>query len=216
MRAFRRQKGRYVARLDAGERAVVASVVADVAELLGAGRFEDGPPPAAGPGAAPGDATPGGPWSVRTAPLPPPDDPAVRRLLPDASRDDPEVAAEFRRLTEDDLRARKVARLRSLWTALVHGEPGWPEDALVVAPTSADDVAATLTDLRLVLADRLDLRTDADSEALYDGLATAPEDDVRTYLASVYGALSWLQESLLAVMLAAHEEHRPGGGRSGD
>ncbi|QGQ19787.1 DUF2017 family protein [Cellulomonas sp. JZ18] len=153
---------------------------------------------------------------MRTAPLPPPDDPAVRRLLPDASREDPEVAAEFRRLTEDDLRARKIARLRCLWTALVHGEPGWPQDAFVVAPASADEVAATLTDLRLVLADRLEIRTDADSEALYDGLATAPEDDVRTYLASVYGALSWLQESLLAVMLAAHDARPPGGARSDD
>lgn len=217
MRAFRRQKGRYVARMDAGERAVVASVVADVAELLGAGRFEDGVP-AGGQGphavAGPGEATPAGPWTVRTAPLPPPDDPAVRRLLPDASRDDAEVAAEFRRLTEDDLRARKVARLRCMWTALVHGEPGWPEDAFVVAPASADDVAATLTDLRLVLADRLEIRTDADSEALYDGLATGAEDDVRAYLASVYGALSWLQESLLAVMLAAHDDRRGGRGRS--
>lgn len=205
MHAFRRQKGRFVARLDPGERAVVASVVADVAELLGAGRFEDATPPA-----APDDhATTG--WTVRTSPLPPPQDPAVRRLLPDASRDDPEVAGEFRRLTEDDLRARKVTRLRTLWTALVDGEPGWPEDALVVSPQDADDVAATLTDLRLVLGERLDLRTDADSEALYDGLDDDEEDDVRAYLASVYGALSWLQESLLAVMLAAPD--RPGGGR---
>ncbi|WP_087507954.1 DUF2017 domain-containing protein [Cellulomonas iranensis] len=218
MRAFRRQKGRYVARLDAGERAVVASVVADVAELLGAGRFEDGPPPAAGPDAGP-DGSPGGApdvgaWQVRTAPLPPPQDPAVRRLLPDASRDDPEVAGEFRRLTEDDLRARKIARLRCLWTSLVHGEPGWPEHALVVHPRSADDVAACLTDLRLVLGERLDLRTDEDSEALYDGLGDGDEDDVRAYLASVYGALSWLQESLLAVMLDAPDASP--GGRTGD
>lgn len=211
MRAFRRQKGHYVARLDAGERAVVASVVADVAELLGAGRFEDGPRSASTPVDGP---SPDG-WSLRTAPVPPPQDPAVRRLLPDASRDDPEVAGEFRRLTEDDLRSRKVARLQRLWTSLVHGEPGWPEHALVVSPQAADDVAATITDLRLVLGERLDLRTDADSEALYDGLATEPEDDVRAYLASVYGALSWLQESLLAVMLAAPEGGGTGRGRSG-
>lgn len=209
MRAFRRQKGRYVARLDAGERAVVASVVADVAELLGAGRFEDG---ATTPGTGPDAGDPQGApaWTVRTTPVPPPQDPAVRRLLPDASRDDADVAGEFRRLTEDDLRARKVARLRRLWTSLVHGEPGWPEHALVVDPAAADDVAATLTDLRLVLGERLEIRTDADSAALYDGLGTGDEDDVRAYLASVYGALSWLQESLLAVMLAA-----PGPSRGG-
>ncbi|UZN04687.1 DUF2017 domain-containing protein [Cellulomonas sp. S1-8] len=211
MRAFRRQKGRYVARLDAAERAVVASVVADVAELLGAGRLEDTATP--GPSA---DAAPGSPdgWTLRTSPVPPPQDPAVRRLLPDASRDDTEVADEFRRLTEDDLRARKVARLRCLWTSLVDGEPGWPEHALVVTPQSADDVAATLTDLRLVLGERLGIRTDADSEALYDGLGGEDEGDVRAYLASVYGALSWLQESLLAVMLAAPEGPVGGRGRS--
>ncbi|MBO0900885.1 DUF2017 domain-containing protein [Cellulomonas sp. zg-ZUI199] len=207
MRAFRRQKGRFVAQLDPSERDVVASVVADVAELLGAGRLEDGAPPATG---EPVPGAPGG-WSMRTGPVPPPQDPAVRRLLPDASRDDPEVADEFRRLTEDDLRGRKIARLRALWAALVHGEPGWPEHALVVSPDQADDVAATLTDLRLVLGERLGIRTDADSEALYDGLGDGDEDDVRAYLASVYGALSWLQESLLAVMLAAPE--RPGTGR---
>ncbi len=223
MRAFRRQKGRYVARLDAGERAVVASVVADVAELLGAGRLEDGtaagPRPGHGPGDDPGD-EPGGDdalgdpgWTLRTSPVPPPQDPAVRRLLPDASRDDPEVAGEFRRLTEDDLRARKITRLRHLWSSLVHGEPGWPEHALVVDPAAADDVAATLTDLRLVLGERLEIRTDEDSEALYDGLTEQDEDDVRAYLASVYGALSWLQESLLAVMLTAPEA--PGGAREG-
>lgn len=204
MRAFRRQRGRFVAGLDAGERAVVASVVADVAELLGAGRFEDRRGDDASAPAGPGG------WTLRTAPVPPPQDPAVRRLLPDASRDDPEVAGEFRRLTEDDLRARKIARLRDLWTSLVDGEPGWPEHALVVAPQDADDVAAALTDLRLVLGERLELRTDADSEALYDAPVSEPEDDVRAYLASVYGALSWLQESLLAVMLAA-----PGAGGAG-
>lgn len=211
MRAFRRQKGQFVARLDPGERDVVASVVADVAELLGAGRFEDGAP------VAPAGGDPGafGGWSPRTSHVPPPQDPAVRRLLPDASRDDPEVADEFRRLTEDDLRARKIARLRCLWTSLVHGEPGWPEHALVVSPQQADDVAATLTDLRLVLGERLELRTDADSEALYDSAAVEDEDDVRAYLASVYGALSWLQESLLAVMLAAPDAPGAGRGRSG-
>ena len=63
-----------------------------------------------------------------------------------------------------------------------------------------------------MLGERLDLRTDADSEALYDGLGDGDEDDVRAYLASVYGALSWLQESLLAVMLAAPDA--PPGGRT--
>ena len=40
-----------------------------------------------------------------------PADPALARLLPSAHRDDDEVAAEFRRYTEQGLRARKRAGL---------------------------------------------------------------------------------------------------------
>ena len=95
----------YAARLDADERDVIAALVADVAELLGAGRLE-----AAGPGGRRPPTAAARACGIE--PLPPPTDPAVRRLLPDASRDDPQVAAEFRRLTEDDLRAGKIARLQ--------------------------------------------------------------------------------------------------------
>ena len=108
----------------------------------------------------------------------PPSDPAVRRLLPDASRDDPEVAAEFRRLTEDDLRADKIARLTRLWAASTAPTEGWRSDAFVVDPADAKDVAASITDLRLVLAERLDIRTDEQAERLYDALLVSPQADV--------------------------------------
>ena len=42
------------------------------------------------------------------APREAPEDPALLRLLPDAHRDDAEVAAEFRRFTERGLRESKV------------------------------------------------------------------------------------------------------------
>lgn len=223
MRGFRPVAGSYVAGLDGAEREVLATVVADVAELLGAGRF----------GAdtrAPDAAT-----SAATHPLlglrmsavavPAPVDPAVHRLLPDASDDDPELAAEFRRLTEGDLRSLKVARLRALWQALLGDADalGHPVDPsgdegtdLVVRREDAADLAATLTDLRLVLADRLGLESDEDSDALYDALDRGEpadedpgrsgrevlEDEISEYLGSVYAALSWLQESLMAVLLA--------------
>ncbi|MEZ0448224.1 DUF2017 domain-containing protein [Cellulomonas sp. ICMP 17802] len=205
MRGFRRRRGMYAARLDADEREVVAALVADVAELLGAGRLE-----APGPASAdPSDGTP----RMSLEPLAPPSDPAVRRLLPDASRDDPQVAAEFRRLTEDDLRAGKIARLTRLWSALTTPTEGWRSDAFVVAPEDAKDVAAALTDLRLVLAERLGIHTDEQAEQLYDALLVSSQaelDDAeaelldpaaRRYLVAVYGALSWLQESLVDVLL---------------
>lgn len=204
MRAFRRRRGMYAARLDADERDVIAALVADVAELLGAGRLEARDPEAVGAG----DGSP----RMRIEPLPPPSDPAVRRLLPDASRDDPQVAEEFRRLTEDDLRAGKIARLTALWDALTTPAEGWRADAFVVAPQDAQAFAAAITDLRLVLAERLGIRTDEQAERLYDALVDSPDADVdeddealdpaaRRYLVAVYGALSWLQESLVDLLL---------------
>ena len=194
MRAFKRRRGMYAARLDTDERDVIAALVADVAELLGAGRLE-----ARGPEAlVVGDGNP----RMRIEPLPPPSDPAVRRLLPDASRDDPQVAEEFRRLTEDDLRAGKIARLTSLWDALTTPAEGWRADAFVVAPQDAQELAAAITDLRLVLAERLGIRTDEQAERLYDALLDSPQAEVaddavepaeildpaaRRYLVAVYG-----------------------------
>ncbi|WP_448629814.1 DUF2017 family protein [Cellulomonas soli] len=102
----------------------------------------------------------------------------MRRLLPDASRDDEDLTAEFRRLTQDDVRAGKVARLATLWRLVT--DPGPVPDALVVPAAIAQDVAATLTDVRLVLADRLDVRTDEDADALYDVLDLPPGATTRT------------------------------------
>ena len=211
MRAFKRRRGMYAARLDTDERDVIAALVADVAELLGAGRLEARDPESV----VVGDGNP----RMRIEPLPPPSDPAVRRLLPDASRDDPQVAEEFRRLTEDDLRAGKIARLTRLWDALTTPTEGWRADAFVVAPQDAQDVAAAITDLRLVLAERLGIRTDEQAERLYDALVDSPHAELegvdeildpaaRRYLVAVYGALSWLQESLVDLLL--HDLRAPG------
>ena len=219
MRGFRTIGRHYVAGLGPTEREVFATVVSDVAELLGAPRFgEDDVDAAEGAPAV-------RPWT--SAAVPAPEDPAVRRLLPDASRDDDAVTAEFRRLTEADLRASKVERLRALWLAL-RGEgdvvPGTGVDDdldLVVRREDADGFAAALADVRLVLAERLGLRTEEDADRLYEALEAqaaaeedgwVPDDDrparqvladeVRAYLGSVYAALTWLQESLMSVLLA--------------
>lgn len=211
MRAFKRRRGMYAARLDTDERDVIAALVADVAELLGAGRLETRDPEAV----VAGDGSP----RMRIEAVPPPSDPAVRRLLPDASRDDAQIAEEFRRLTEDDLRAGKIERLTRLWDALTTPTEGWRADAFVVAPHDAQDVAAAITDLRLVLAERLGIRTDEQAERLYDALLDSPQAELeeadqildpaaRRYLVAVYGALSWLQESLVDLLL--HDLRAPG------
>lgn len=202
MRAFKERRGAFVARVGRDEREVLASLVADVVELLGGVRLEDLDRADVDALVAGGDGAP----RLRTSPVPAPDDPAVRRLLPDASREDPQVAAEFRRLTEDDLRARKLARLARLWSDL--SDPA-ADDALRVPLDRAPEVAATLTDVRLVVAERLGVTTDDDAERLYEEATRPGADAARHYLVSVYAALTWLQESLVTLML---ERHRRGDG----
>ncbi len=141
---FRPDDGAFVAHLDAPERALLVHLVDEVVSLLG------------GPAAA--DVAP---FTLSGAPVPAPVDPAVRRLLPDASRADPEMAAEFRRLTEADLRGAKVTQLLVLRAALADDV-----SEVVVQAADAPAAAAALTDVRLVAADRLGLRTDADADAL--------------------------------------------------
>ena len=91
-----------------------------------------------------------------------PEDPAVLRILPNAAPTDREVADEFRRLTEPELRATKVDRLRVMWQALSEDGPEWE-----VPGNEAMATAAALTDVRLVLAARLGIDTDDDAEALH-------------------------------------------------
>lgn len=238
MRAFRREGDQLVAEVDPGEREVLATVVADVAELLGGGRFEDRARETGsarpGSGAAPDDAAAVA-MRLRLDPLPAPDDPAVHRLLPDASRDDDAVAAEFRRLTEDDLRQQKIDRLAVLFDALTvealghegdePGGPGAPDDdhphgrrrrrsrgrheavAVVrVTKERAPALAATLTDVRLVLGERLGVVDEEASERLeHEVVRGRPGDaagQARQYLGSVFLALGWWQETLMACLLA--------------
>jgi hypothetical protein len=191
---------------------------------------------------------------LRLDPLPAPDDPAVHRLLPDASRDDAEVAAEFRRLTEDDLRQQKIDRLAVLFDALTvealghdgdapgdpgagdpgAGDPAGPgtgddhphrrrrrsrgrHEAVAVVRVTKDRapaLAATLTDVRLVLGERLGVTDEEASERLeHEVVRGRPSDaagQARQYLGSVFLALGWWQETRMAC-LRADRPGAPGG-----
>ncbi|MBD5787171.1 DUF2017 family protein [Cellulosimicrobium terreum] len=215
MTPFRAGPTGYVAGLEPSERIVLAQLAGDVAQMLqdqagaGEGATAD-PEPDAATGAAwapPGWTGPAGPVPATSAPR----DPAVRRLLPDAS-DDEEVAAEFRRFTQADLADEKVRRLVLLAQMLVDGEPSEPAP-FVVARDVARRVVAALTDVRLVLADRLELHTDEQVEDLYDELAkeAEPDDDAgpRRFLVSLFLLTGLLQESLVEGMLADLRSGRP-------
>lgn len=182
----------FVARLDAPECALLVHLVDEVVSLLG--------------GAAAADVAP---FTLSGEPVPAPEDPAVRRLLPDASRADPEMAAEFRRLTEADLRGVKVTQLLVLRAALAGDAP-----EVLVPAADAPAAAAALTDVRLVVADRLGLRTDADAlqqaieaelaavdDAMDGTTGDVPEVPAHLVLAMVYDLLGLLQGTLVDCLL---------------
>ena len=120
-----------------------------------------------------------------------PDDPALRRLLPDAYRDDDEAASDFRRYTENTLRGAKRADAtvvrQGLASIAVLGER-------VLDGEQADAWLRFLTDARLVIATRLGIETADDVEA-FEHL---PRDDSRLM---VYGVYEWLL-ALLGELLA--------------
>jgi len=185
-----RVDGGYVAHLDAAERGVLVAVVDEVVELLGGDHgMPDGDDPLEM-------------VQLGVSLVPAPTDPALLRLLPDASRADAAVAAEFRRLTEEELRSTKVGNLLRLRAALVHAGP-----AMVVQPGEAPGLAAALTDLRLVLAERLGVSTEADADELHrlavqgDPAEAETGEVTRRFLALVYDLLTLLQDSLVWLML---------------
>lgn len=120
----------------------------------------------------------------------PPEDPALRRLLPDAYGD-PEAAGEFRRLTDDELRRTKVAALERLLADT-------SDDGAAVV-TLADEASVetwlqALNDIRLLIGSRLDLRDDDDATTLFRELHS---DDPRLPLAWAYDRFTYLQQLLL-------------------
>jgi hypothetical protein len=60
-----------------------------------------------------------------------------------------------------------------------------------------------LNDVRLVLAERLDIRDEADADHIHLMQDWSQAEDVESYLALVYNFTTWLQESLVQAMLAA-------------
>jgi hypothetical protein len=126
-----------------------------------------------------------------------PDDPALARLLPDASRDDADAAAEFRRLTETGLRARKRAAARRSVEILRR------EGTVVLEEDEAQALLKSLTDLRLVLGERLGLRTDEDATRLGVQLMLGIEPyEGWQPLAATYELLQHLQESLVQALMS--------------
>ncbi|MEV8266356.1 DUF2017 family protein [Microbacterium sp. NPDC076911] len=131
-----------------------------------------------------------------------PQDPAIARLVPDAYREDPDAAREFRGLTEVDLLDRRRSEaaivLASLEGAVATdaltsqpGDPALRETvAVTLNATEADAWLRTLAAVRLVLATRLGV---ADSDESRD------EDDAR------FGIYDWVGYRLHLIVDAIDE-----------
>jgi hypothetical protein len=132
---------------------------------------------------------------VMDSPRDQPTDPALLRLLPDAYPDDAEVAAEFRRFTEQGLRKAKIGAAQVVIASVGEVEPDDAESTIEfeLNPDQARAWMRCLTDLRLTLAARLEV-TAEDDEATW---LTFPEDDARGSLYRIYGWLGFQLESLL-------------------
>ncbi len=118
-----------------------------------------------------------------------PDDPALARLLPDAFIDDPDAAVEFRRFTERDLRAGKVANATTVATDIEAGLDVLPDDHVAAW-------LGFLNDTRLALGTRIEITEDN-----HDELDALPDEDPRAGMFHVYDWLTYLQDSLVHLLL---------------
>lgn len=125
-----------------------------------------------------------------------PRDPAVHRLLPNASSDE-QRSQEFRRYTERSLREDKVGALRRSAMEVEH-------DPVQLEGAAIQDFSRALNDVRLVLAIRLEIDSEEDArrvEKIASQVRVRKIEDSQTYMAVVYGFVSWLQNSLVEAML---------------
>ncbi|MBC9725552.1 DUF2017 domain-containing protein [Streptomyces sp. TRM68367] len=184
--------------LDDVEISIIRSLAVQLLELIGPGPAEDAPDDPLAELFADG-------------PSEPPADPVLRRFFPDAYVDPEEPAsprdaeerrvhsAEFRRYTENDLRAGKrenaLAVIRSLDALTSVGDGG---AVLKLSQEESQQWLGALNDLRLAIGSRLEITDEDDTDVLY----RLPDDDQRKPMVMAYLWLGGLQETLVATLMS--------------
>jgi hypothetical protein len=196
MRPFRkRRRGGITATFEIGEAHLLANLAGQVVELLRDrnGAEESHPDPLAA------QLGMGGPSL-------PPDDPVLLRLLPDAYRDDPDDAGEFRRFTERSLTSAKVLNAETMIGSLVDGGLRFDElpddetgegDPVEVELDDAEVQAwlRALTDVRLSLAVRLGIENDDDAFHVAQS-----DDEAVAAMSDIFDWLGYVQETLVSAL----------------
>lgn len=129
---------------------------------------------------------------ISSAPVEAPVDPIVARLLPDAHATDKEVADEFRRLADGDLRASRVAA----YSAVLEDLAAAPDGHVKINREEAEVWLRVINDLRLATGTVADVTEDLD----YTDLDSLDPDDPRAAFLHLYDWLTWLQSRLLGVL----------------
>ncbi|MGJ9413379.1 DUF2017 domain-containing protein [Aeromicrobium sp. CF4.19] len=183
----RRRRGGITATFEPAEAHVLASLARQVVELL---RDRHG--------AEESSADPLGNELGLGGPATVPEDPVLRRLLPNAYTEDAEDAAEFRRFTEKSLASTKVAHAERVIASLADGGLApVGEEATEAVEVELDEASVqawlrSLTDIRLSIAVRLGIETDEDAL-----IAQHSDDEAVSAMSDVYDWLGYVQESLV-------------------
>jgi len=119
-----------------------------------------------------------------------PDDPVLARLLPDAYRDDPAAAGEFRKYTESSLRESKKYFAQTMLDTLPRSG-----GRVKLTGDQARDWLRALNDVRLMFGVRLEVTEDFEQQ-----LAALEPSDPRIAAFEVYGWLGAVQESLVQAL----------------
>jgi hypothetical protein len=114
----------------------------------------------------------------------------LARLFPDAYREDPDAAGDFRRYTEPGLRSGKVAAARTV-LATLPGKGG----RVRLSAADGEVWLRALNDVRLALGVRLGITEEYEQE-----LGHLSSDDPRAAYLAVYDWLTYLQETLVRAL----------------
>lgn len=183
--------------LDEVEISIIRSLAVQLLELIGPGPAENAPDDPLAELFAEG-------------PSEPPADPVLRRLFPDAysgpgvepasaeqAEEQRAHSSEFRRFTENDLRAGKRENALAVIRSLDGLTPGDGGAVLKLDAAQSEQWLRALNDLRLAIGSRLDVVDEEDTDLLY----RLPDEDPRKPMVMAYLWLGGLQETLVETLM---------------